>query len=107
MGRHRRAALAGIQERGQVLELDLPEVHATRTPAAVRTRWNMIRQGSWSDYTLIGRHLASTVVPKSTSTHASGPPGVSKTLTAEALSEHLQRPLYIVRLASELRSYLC
>jgi AAA+ superfamily predicted ATPase len=28
----------------------------------------------------------------------SGPPGVGKTLTAETLSEHLQRPLYSVRL---------
>lgn len=27
----------------------------------------------------------------------SGPPGVGKTMTAEELSEHLERPLYTVR----------
>ena len=36
----------------------------------------------------------------STNTRASGPPGVGKTLTAEALSERLQRPLYTVRIAT-------
>ena len=30
-------------------------------------------------------------------TRNSGPPGVGKTLTAEALSEHFKRPLYSVR----------
>jgi Cdc6-like AAA superfamily ATPase len=30
-------------------------------------------------------------------TWKSGPPGVGKTLTAEAVSEHLKRPLYSVR----------
>jgi MoxR-like ATPase len=29
--------------------------------------------------------------------YVSGPPGVGKTLTAEGLSEHLKRPLYVVR----------
>jgi MoxR-like ATPase len=41
-----------------------------------------------------------------TNTLASGPSGVGKTLTAEALSEHLQRPLYTVGLASSRCYYL-
>jgi hypothetical protein len=37
-----RAALAGIQERGQALALDLPQIPRQDSPA-IRTRWNMIR----------------------------------------------------------------
>jgi MoxR-like ATPase len=32
--------------------------------------------------------------------YISGPAGVGKTLTAEAISEHLERPLYSVRVQS-------
>jgi Cdc6-like AAA superfamily ATPase len=38
--------------------------------------------------------------------HSSGPPGVGKTLTAETLSEHLQKPLYSVSSFTPSRSFL-
>ncbi|OAF58681.1 hypothetical protein VC83_04918 [Pseudogymnoascus destructans] len=39
---------------------------------------------------------AMTIDIYKTDTLDSGPPGVGKTMTAEGLSEHLERPLYTV-----------
>jgi SpoVK/Ycf46/Vps4 family AAA+-type ATPase len=40
-------------------------------------------------------------------TYKSGPPGVGKTLTAEGVSEHLQKPLYSVRSPERKVIYFC
>lgn len=48
MGSCRRAALTSIEERGQVLEVDLPQVprqdSAGRIQQAVRQRWSKVKR---------------------------------------------------------------
>lgn len=60
-------------------------------------RFNDIVQGKGKELNILLQYAIKLNVYKpTTNTKYSGPPGVGKILTAEAILEHFQRPLYIV-----------
>jgi hypothetical protein len=71
----------------------LAEVHMNQVPGAT---FDDFIEGKGRGLNVLLQYGSSSFTPRYADMY-SGPPGVGKTLTAEALLVHLKRPLYSIR----------